>query len=260
MLQKPAHHITLNIHKMRALQLLIILLYLAVLYACKKGDGPDKQPSNCKLTSLLLYPAGQAQQTVSFLYDDDGRVRFINQDGVINEFIYQDNAFTRARPSPGNWVTRSYIQLNADGRPSLRKDTTYNNQSINSTAAMTYEYNSRGELEKGISNNASVIPNLSIVWQNGNMVSITEGNTTVFLDYYTDKPDQELTIMGLKFFIEFAAYAPKCKNLLKSLTSGSQQINFNYEFDEKGKIKATTWTVAGNPTPVATWQQLWDCN
>ena len=244
---------------MKALQLLIILLHLAVLYACKKDDGPGKQPSNCKLTSLLVYPAGQAQQTVSFQYDHEGRVKFINQDGTLYEYIYQGDAFTRVQPRSSGWVTRSYIQLNAEGRPSIRKDTIYNNQHINSTGAITYEYNSRGELEKGISN-SSLLPNLSITWQNGNMVSITEGNTTMLLDYHTDKPNQDLSIMGLKFLMEFGAYTPKSKNLLKSVSSGGQQINFNYEFDEEGKIKATTWTVTGNPTPVATWRQVWDCD
>lgn len=240
--------------------LLIILLHVAVLCACKKDDDPGIQASRCKLASLLIYPAGGTLQTVSFLYDHERKVKFINQNGTIHEFVYQDNAFTRVQPRGDNWVTRSHVQLNENGQPLLRKDTIYNGQFINSTATVTYEYNSQGELEKGTTDNTSITANLSIIWQNGNMVSITEGNTTVLLDYYTDKPNQDLTIMGLKFLMEFGAYAPKTKNLLKSVSSGADQINFNYEFDDEGKLKETVWTVSGNPTPVATWQQVYDCN
>lgn len=233
---------------------------LLFLISCKKGDGPGAQPESCKLASVLLYPTGQAQQTFSFQYDDEGRVKFINWGGIIYEYIYQGNAFTRVRPNGNNGVIRSYIQLNSEGRPSVRKDTSYNGQSIVNTVAVTYEYNSEGQLIKGLSNNTSVIPDLSMVWQNGNMISYTVGNETGFLDYYTDKPNQELTYIQLQFLADFVAYAPKSKNLLKSMIYSNQQINFNYEFDDKGKIKATTWTATGNPTPIATWQQLWDCD
>lgn len=241
-------------------KLLLMLLSSGMLFlnSCKKSD--DSGTQHCKLTSLLIYPAGGAPQTVSFLYDHEGKVKFINQDGAIVEFIYQGNAFTRVRPGTGNWVTRSYVQLNANGQPLLRKDTTYDGQFINNTATLTYEYNSQGGLEKGISSNTNLIPNINITWQNGNMVSITEGNTTILLDYYTDKLNQDISIMGLKFLMEFGAYAPKSKNLLKSVFSGTGQINYDYSFDDEGKITETTWTIPGNPTPVATWQQVYDCD
>lgn len=243
-------------------KLFLLLMPVSILFlnSCKKSDDPSTQPSRCKLASLLIYPAGGALQTVSFLYDHEGKVKFINQDGATVEFIYESNAFTRVRPGTGNWVTRSYVQLNANGQPLLRKDTIYDGQFINNTATITYEYNSQGGLEKGISSNINLIPNINITWQNGNMVSITEGNTTVLLDYYTDKLNQDISIMGLKFLMEFGAYASKSKNLLKSVSSGTGLINYNYRFDDEGKIAETTWTLPGNPTPVATWQQVYDCD
>ncbi len=249
------HFIYSNNKQGRVIGFVCCLLLLA---ACSKKDS-DPAPANCKLASLSYTETGGASETVTFTHSNDGKLKYLNVSGTPAEFFYHINGYTRRTNSGNGWRTHSFVELNATGQPKLKKDTTFNGQSINNTHITTYEYNNQGELVK-VFIDGNPQPSSSFVWQNGNVVKVTEGNASVILDYYTDKPNQDFTFIDLKLFISAGTHLAKSKNLLRSITSGGQQLIFNYEFDQQGKLKTAYGNLLGNPDTALTGTYSYICD
>lgn len=218
---------------------------LLLLVACSKKDS-NPVPANCKLASLSFNPTGGNGETVFFTYDNKGKLKFLNINNSTSEFFYHTNGYMRRTNTGNGWSTHSWVELNTTGQPKLKKDTTYNGQNVNSSHISTYEYNSQGELIKIFTDN-NPQPVSSFIWQNGNVVKVTEGNASIILDYYTDKPNQDFTFIDIKLFLTAGTHLAQSKNLLRSMTSGGQQLIFNYEFDQQGKLKSSAANLLGSP-------------
>jgi hypothetical protein len=219
----------------------ISLVLVLVCFACKKDDST--QAPKCKLSGMIIPPGSNGQSgVISFFYDSIGRLSNANADGRQITYKYLANGFATIEPgNSAGWLTRSFTTVGADGKASTRRDTVYNGQSISSTTSTTYEYNNQGLLERIIRTGAHAAPSTFFTWQNGNIVAVVSGTTTYgAIDYYTDKPNQQaFNTIELSLFIELGPYAPQSKKLMKSITSGGQQVNFEYLFDNYGKVTET---------------------
>ncbi|MBN8789674.1 MAG: hypothetical protein J0I84_21555 [Terrimonas sp.] len=226
---------------------LIMLLLAAVVHSgCKKEK--DKEPApQCRL-SLLKIPNGNGTtSSIVFNYDSIGRITALNLNGTITQFIYHSKGFTKITPISAGWFSRSHLELDDNGRPKLSRDTTFNGTHINSTGTVNYEYNSAGQLEKILRKRTNDLPDKPPLttlfsWSNGNITGLNHNNEPMVLDYETDKPNQDFSYIELSFIGELGAYAPRSKNLVKSVTSTAGQLLYSYEFDNWGKTTASYWT------------------
>jgi hypothetical protein len=80
------------------------------------------------------------------------------------------------------------------------------------------------------------------------------------MDYFPDKANRDYSFLDLQIFVFFGINPAKSKNLLKSLTSSGNQINFQYQFDTKGNIKEWIATALGSPDTVMSATQQSMCN
>ncbi len=237
---------------MRNIIYLFIVLF-AVFASCKKNK---EKPVNCRVVALTMVPTGGNPLSVNFTYDDQGKLQFINNSGQTVEFTYFPNGF-RLRISTGNgWTTYSFIELTASGKPVTKKDSVYNGQNLNSTYLTSFEYNAQGELINTYKDNDPQASE-TFTWSSGNLVKYKAGNASYILDYYTDKKNQDYSFIDLQLFVALGINPAKSKNLLKSLTSGGDQLVFNYEYDARGYIKEWTAVFLGTTeTAIKTTQQV----
>lgn len=225
--------------------------------ACKK-NGNDK-PVNCKIASVIMMPTGGSPQVVNFTYDNSGKIKFMIVGSQTVEHFYYANGYKRRSTSGNGWVTNSFIELNAGGKPVSKKDTVYNGQSVSNTYITTFEYNNQGDLIKTFKDN-NAQPAETFTWDNGNLVKYQTGNTSYILDYYTDQTNRDFGYIDLQLVASVGMNPAKSKNLLRSLTSGGTQMNFHYQFDPTGNIKKWNATFLGNADTVIRTTQQFMCD
>lgn len=234
-------------------------LWALILFAfasCKKnGNGS----SNCKITTVSMIPTGGSPTVVNFTYDNEGKLKFLNTGSQSVEHTYYPNAFKRRSSSGNGWSTVSFVELNAAGHPTVKKDSTYNGQILSQSHINTFEYNNNGELIATYKDN-NPQPEETFTWNNGNLVKYKAGNVTYIMDYYTDKKNSDFGLIDLQIFVALGVNPAKSKNLLKSLTSGSDQLVFLYEFDSKKNIKEWNATLLGSPDTVIRTTQQFTCD
>jgi hypothetical protein len=241
--------------KMRKATYLFILFFFAVAACKKNGNSSD----NCKVASLVMLPTGGSPQAVQFTWGDDGKLKFMNNSSNVVEYTHYANGYKR-RSSLGNgWSVNSFIELNASGLPITKKDTTFNGQIVSNTTITSFEYNNQSELLNTYKDNSST-PLEMFTWSGGNLVKYQSGNNSYFLEYYTDKKNRDFTFIDLQLFVALGTNPAKSKNLLKSLTSGGNQLVFQYQYDGKGNITKWYANLLGNSdTAITTTQQIM-CN
>lgn len=243
---------------------IFLLLILAVISCGKDDNGPAKPPdSNCRIASATSKSGGT---TVTYIlsYDNDGRVNKISMDDFYKtryHFNYVQGTLTRSGYSDhwdGQQTSELRAELNGMGLPTLITDRRYDYTpagqplKLISVYTYTYEYNSKGELQAGITkteypgnpgNNTEYTYTYS--WNNGNIVKQEASNgSTVNYEYYTDKPLQKGDPVIFDGMVSYGVSPFKNKNLVKSITDGTTIINMNYEYDENGKVKIAT--LSGN--------------
>jgi hypothetical protein len=232
-------------------------LLLIGIAACRK-NGDDK-PVNCKITSVFMLPNGGSPEVINFSYDNSGKLKYMVVGNQTVEHFYYTNSYKRRISSGNGWVTNSYIELNTAGKPTSKKDTVYNGQSISHTYITTFEYNSQGELIKTFKDN-NAQPAEVFTWVNGNLVKYQSGNNSYLLDYYTDQTNRDFGFMDLQLFASLSMNPAKSKNLLKSLANNGTQMNFHYQFDPFGNVKKWNATILGNADTVIRTNQQFMCD
>jgi hypothetical protein len=234
----------------------LFALILVGFAACKKSGSSS---ANCKIATVSLLPTGGAPTVVNFTYDNDGKLKFMNTGSQVAEYFYHPKGFTRRTSSGNGWYTNGFVELNAAGLPVIKKDSTYNGQSLSQSNIYTFEYDNQKQLIKTFKDN-SAQPLETFDWSNGNLVKYQSGNTTYIMDYFPDKTNRDFSFLDLQIFVFFGINPAKSKNLLKSLTSGGNQINFQYQFDTNGNIKDWVATALGSADTVMRATQQSMCN
>ena len=254
----------MNIFKENVLQRLAIqtaiLVTLCCICACNKDeiDDPILNP-DCKITSVTLLPDEGTPETVNFIYDDNGRLKYINSANWMKEYFYEPNGFKQIT-TEGTFSIHSFVELNAVQLPITKKDTTYGAQGgVTQTSLRTFEYNNQGKLIEIVSSDPAQ-PEEKFTWANDNLVKYQIGNTIYIMDYYTDKLNMDFTLINLQFFLAVGINPARSKNLLKSLTSNDTQLIFDYHFDADGNIKDWNAVVLGEPDPSLRGTQSVQCN
>lgn len=238
---------------MKNIAYLALILFFGIM-ACKKNGSSAK----CKVASLTMVPDPGNPLAVNFTYDDQGNLKFVNNGGSTLEYWFYTNGYRRRSSSGNGWHTYSTVALNANGLPVTKKDSTYNGQSLSNTSITSFEYDGQGQLIKTYKDNDPQ-PQEIFTWTGGNLVKYQAGNTSYFLEYFTDKPNRDFTFIDLQLYVALGINPARSKNLLKSVTAGGNQMNFQYQYDG-GNIKKWFASYTGNPDTVITTTQQFVCD
>ncbi len=207
--------------------------------SCKKDKDPDPPAKKCRLTAITITPSTGTPSTTSFSYNNDKTLSQIISSGspvVTNTFTYSGNTINRITKE-GNAITgKTVMTTNSAGNLLHSEDRDINTDTI--TSKSDYEYNSNGELLKVTTKYGSSAPQIeNSVFLNGNLSTIGGSGSLTSLEYNTDKKFQigdylhliQLLNTGSAFYIIN-------KNLVKSITNGSNITNFDYAFDANSNI------------------------
>jgi hypothetical protein len=236
-------------------QKLIITILLCLVLACKKESDNS---SRCNIISIVqIGTAGNQAYTLT--YNDEGKIATLDQTmGVTShkDFSYNGNTmYVVTLDKDGHFSQKDSITLDGQQRPLNIRSFLNIDGSI--WYNYTFEYNG-DELKKYVQVNQSgnVVATSTLTYTNGNPISISFGNASSILDYYSDKKVQKGDYLEVATLIQYGISLYPHKNLVKTIASGGALINFSYEFNSNGLISKVTLT---NGTDVSLLSYSYEC-
>jgi hypothetical protein len=225
-------------------QKLIIISLLAFVLSCKKEN--DKT-SSCLITSLIQ--AGtNGNQVFNLTYNDEGKVATIDQVSGLathKDFSYQGNTiYVISLDKDGHFTQKDSITIDDKGRPlNIRQFMTADGSVYTN---IIFEYNG-DDLVKHVQTSypGSSTSTTTFTYQNGNPVTLSSGNASSILDFYTDKKLQKGDYLEVASLIQYGISIYPHKNLVKMIASGGSITNLVYEYNSDGLISKLTAT-SGN--------------
>jgi hypothetical protein len=226
-------------------QKLMILSLLVLVLACKKES--DKA-STCKMTTVTQVGTN-GNQAFTITYNDEGKVATIDQTmgtATHKDFSYDGNTmYVISLDKDGHFTQKDSITLDAKGRPLNIRSFLNIDQSY--WYNYTFEYNG-DDLAKTVQTNheGTNLGITTLIYSNGNPTSVSVGNSSSILDYYTDKKVQKGDYLEFASLLQYGLSIYPHKNLVKTLASSGSVINFTYEFNSDGlisKVTASTTTM-----------------
>jgi hypothetical protein len=230
-------------------------LFVAVA-SCKKNN--DKK-ANCRIVTLTQ-TSSSGTVIQNYTYNNEGRILTVNTSGANGGnkvFTYLGNTVIAiSSQSDGSFASRDSITLDAKRRPlNIRQ---FFSEQGDRWANNSFEYNGDDLQKIHLVNESGTQQQTSVATMvNGNMVSLVndDGNST--LEYFTDKKVQQGDFLELSSFSQYGLSVYPHKNLVKTIASNSNIINFNYDFNTDGTISRVTATTGGT---VVTISYQYQCN
>lgn len=232
---------------------LIVLTFVVPFGACEKEKEGDKKP-DCRIGTIT--EVNQRGKIVTLLaYNSNGKIATIdilegNNESTSKVFTYTGNTITVnvTRTSGGSiTITRDSITVDDKGRPLNIRFFIRSNGTRWTNNRIVYNGDELARTE--ITTESSSTPQVSTpTYVNGNLVSSTApwGNST--LEYYTDKELQQGDYLEMTNLLTYGISIGPSKNLVKNLTIGSTNADFNYDMNSQGLISKVTVISGGRAT------------
>ncbi|HET7119288.1 MAG TPA: hypothetical protein VFI29_22525 [Hanamia sp.] len=213
----------------------VALICIALFTGCKKDSKPTQPPqSSCKITTIAVSGAN----AVSIAYNNDGTVSTITSGTGITSYVYSGNTITETTMNSGQFDTKAIITKNGDGlATNVRTEYSADGTDWDNEA---YEYNGTQVIKLTYTSSNGGSSDISTFqWSGGNLVSVIDTGDTTKIDYFTDKLSQGADYLSLSQFIQgYEVF--RNKNILKSITNGTDVTNVTYTYDTDGKITSLT--------------------
>lgn len=219
--------------------------------SCKKSSSTP----SCKLITVVdQYNSSTA--TINISYNNDGKISTIQRTGSspsTQVFNYNGNLLMISTSSSGSVTSTDSVVFNSDGliSYSMEKDAS-NNKTVN-----IYTYSGTQLLKSTSQYNGGAIQTTTYTYTNGDLTGSSDGTNTGVYSYYTDKTFADGDYLKLVQLINYGAFFVKNAHLIKGFQEGSTVENFNYTFDNTGKITGLTATT-GSSIETVTYQ--YSCN
>jgi len=239
-------------YSMKMIRAFFLLLFcVACVCGCKKNT--TQAIHSCRIAvsyDTLLLPAGNETAVTRFFYDNDGRVAYTQfkslNDSSTRVFIHHDSSVVITPTNPlGPTDT---IIMNDKGMPVRIKQVHINDDYYD---LFTYVYDAAGLLQSSVYSQASTTgvnlrtSTLTYTFVNGDCTSSTYtdamGSSTTNYTYYTDKLAQDGDYQRYQSIMNYGAVTLRNKHLLRSSYSGAYVSEYNYTFDNTGKIITSTY-------------------
>ena len=224
---------------------------LACALGCKKSNS--RTSNSCRIAvnyDTLFLPGGMETAVTRIFYDNDGRVAYTqfntSNDSSTRVFIHHDSSIVI---TPTNFQSPTdTILINGKGMPVQIKQTFVANDYYDLS---NYSYNAEGLLQSiayvqantSGANRRTATSTYKFV--NGDCVSetYTDGtaSSTINYTYYTDKPTADGDYQSFQSIANYGMVIIRNKHLLRSSQSGSYVSEYNYTFDNTGKIATATY-------------------
>lgn len=220
------------------------MMLTLLLLSCSSDEDSFPEPAaNCRITSFVS--AGGNPGTIS--YNSDGKIKSLVSGDNSSTFLYANNTIVINETDQGNFDSKTIVTLNEDELPvNIRRE---NNEAGTDWVNTMLEYDGMqlSKTTRSTSGGGAGIVTM-YTWENGNVLSYTNGNSTVSFEYYEEHPLQQGDLLHLSYYTSYGVSLLRNKNLVKSLDqSGGSLSNFDYEFDADGKIiRINTSSTSGN--------------
>jgi len=229
----------------------MLLFCLAGAFGCKKSNSHASNACRIAVSyDTLFLPGGNETSLTRIFYDNDGRVAYTQfntlNDSSTRVFIYNDSSVVI---TPTNSLSPTdTIVMNGKGMPVQIKQTYTSNDYYDLSA---YSYDAAGLLQSIFYTQASTSgANLRTAtntykFVNGDCISSTysdgTGSSTTNYTYYTDRPTQDGDYQSFQSIANYGAVIIRNKHLLRSSQGGTYVSDYNYTFDNTGKITTATY-------------------
>jgi hypothetical protein len=230
--------------------IIMAAIFSAIIASCKKDETPKQ---TCRIITATRDISGM-NSTFNLTYNSEGKLSSVTEGKKTSVYVYGGNTVIVNTTSDGLFYSKRIITLNTNGLASNSR--TENDITGADWDNSSYEYNGTEILKTTYTVSAGGAPTIETYkWNGGNIVSLTSGSTTYTLEYFTDKPSQPGDYF---YFTELISgyYILKAKNALKSIITGADITNFDYNFDADGKI--TSFICTGGSSYTQTYQ--YQCN
>jgi hypothetical protein len=232
-------------------------LVLILSPACNKNDDEVATP-DCRMITAVITPSNGNPTTVNFSYNNDGDISVIqqvnNNNTTTKVFTYAADLIIITTSQGGSVTQTDSLKLNSNGL--LASQVQRFNGSTSKTVN-TFTYNANGQLLKTVTQSGSGTPQTNTyTFTNGDLTSAT-GSSNLALTYFPDKPFIDGDYLKILQVLNIGVLYIKNVHLVKSMQTGSSLQNFNYEFDDTGKVSKLTITT-GSLVETVTYQ--YDCD
>jgi hypothetical protein len=239
--------------KTRLLSITLFVITAFYFIGCKKNSD---SAGECKIVSTTSSISGGV---LNVFYDNNGRVIKTVAGLSVDTYDYNGNIVTYVAKYNGNFSSKVVYTLNNEGL--IIKSKTTVDELGDRWDERIYEYNGTEVIKETLTSYLGSGLITTFTWQDGNMVAIYVGGVlSSTMEYYLDKssatgdyfhswrPKNQLVLCRTK-------NAPKSSMLLSPAGTKS----FSYEYDQDGKIVATT-TNNGPSLPQTKAIYQYDCN
>ncbi|OQP60466.1 hypothetical protein A3860_33645 [Niastella vici] len=209
--------------------------------SCSKKSSSS--PS-CKLITVIDQ-YGSTTNTINISYNNDGKISTIQGTGSSpfkKVFTYSGNLMMITTSNASSVTATDSVVLNSDGliSYSMRKDAS------NIKTVYTYTYSGSQLLKSTYQYNGGSIQTTTYTFTNGDLTGSAEGSNTAVYNYYTDKNSADGDFLKLVQLLNYGGLYVKNAHLIKGFQQGSTVENFNYTYDNTGKITGLTATTGSN--------------
>jgi YD repeat-containing protein len=229
------------------IMLLLSLIMSNALISCKK-DKTDPKPV-CRVTGII---AGIT--ATSFTYTADGKLSSQTDAAGTKKYRYVGNAII-ITSTTGNVVNSiTTVSLNGNG---LAANVLVTDSVGVFLANRSIEYNGT-EISKSIETTAAGDPpnTVKYTWSGGNLVSIDFGTSIQRLTYSTTRKSQTGDLEDIGNLVQ-GYVTQRSKNLVISQDFNGNISNYNYIFDQDGKITGFNTIFSG---AAISFNYQYDCN
>lgn len=211
---------------------------LLVSPSCKKSSSTP----NCKLVTVVDQ-YGSNTTTINISYNNDGKISTIQQTGssTSTKVLTYSGNLVMISSSNGSSTTTDSAVFNNDGLLTYSQVKDGTNKTIN-----TYTYSGTQLLKSTSQYNAGPVTTTTYTYTNGDLTGSSDGTNTATYTYYTDKTFADGDYLKIVQLINYGGLYIKNAHLIKGFQQGSTVENFNYTFDNNGKITAVTATNGPN--------------
>lgn len=208
--------------------------------SCKKSSS---SPS-CKLVTVTDQ-YNSTTNTINISYNNDGKISTIQETGSSSfskVFTYSGNLMMITTSNGSTVTATDSVVFNSDGliSYSMRKDAS-NNKTV-----YIYTYSGTQLLKSTYQYNGGSITTTTYTFTNGDLTGSSDGSNTAVYTYYTDKSLADGDYLKIVQLINYGGLYVKNAHLIKGFQQGSTVENFNYTFDNTGKITGVTATTGSN--------------
>ncbi len=215
-------------------KLFATLVAVTIFGGCKKDSQSGQPQSSCKISTI----SEGGTIAISVAYNNDGTVDSITSGNYVTSYVYSGNTIIETSLNSGQFDNKAIVTVNSNGLATNVR--TQNSADGTDWDNEAYEYNGTQVTKLTYTTSYGVSSDVSTFqWSGGNLVSLIDAGDTTKIAYFTDKLNQPGDYLSLSQLLQgYSVF--KNKNVIKTITNGTDVSSITYIYDADGKITSLT--------------------